>query len=517
MTGLAKLSRLMIAFANLSRLRRNIVANYLGQGWAAVIGIAFIPVYIRYLGVEAYGLIGFFAVIQTWLAVLDAGLTPTLQREMARFTAGAHSVQSICNLLRSIEVLCLGVAAAAGMAVWAASGFLAESWLNAETIPVSVVAQATSVMALVIALRFGESVYRGALLGLQHHVWLNTVTAAIATLRYGGAAVIVAWISPTVGAFFLWQAVVSIISVAALALSVRHFIPRPPGRARFTLAALTPTWKFSLGTLGISFLGLLLTQVDKVLLSRMLSLELFGYYTLAILMAGVSSMLVTPLMQSTYPRFIEFATRDDEVGAARFYHRNAQLVANLAAPLAAVLCFFSEGLVYAWSGDVALASSVAPILSVVVLGVFLNQMLLPAHNLLLAHGRTRLLVGFLAVAVCLLVPTMLWVVSRFGVMGAAWTTVVLYAGYVVVVIQLMHRDLLPREKWKWFGWDFLLPASGAFAAAWAMTALEPAPHADRLLWIGFLMLSGGVALLGSTLLSNQIWAGIAQWRTAART
>jgi O-antigen/teichoic acid export membrane protein len=45
-------------------LKRNLIANYLGQGWTALVGLAFIPLYIKYLGIEAYGLIGLFGVIQ---------------------------------------------------------------------------------------------------------------------------------------------------------------------------------------------------------------------------------------------------------------------------------------------------------------------------------------------------------------------------------------------------------------------------------------------------------------------
>ena len=57
-------------------LKRNLIANYLGQGWTALMGLAFVPLYIQYLGIEAYGLIGLFAVLQAWLALLDMGLTP---------------------------------------------------------------------------------------------------------------------------------------------------------------------------------------------------------------------------------------------------------------------------------------------------------------------------------------------------------------------------------------------------------------------------------------------------------
>jgi len=62
---------------------------------ASSIGLAFVPVYIDYLGIEAYGLIGVFAILQAWLALLDFGMTPTLAREMSRFSAGAHDAQSI--------------------------------------------------------------------------------------------------------------------------------------------------------------------------------------------------------------------------------------------------------------------------------------------------------------------------------------------------------------------------------------------------------------------------------------
>jgi len=46
-------------------------------------GVAFVPLYIKYLGVEAYGLIGIFAILQSMLALLDMGMKPTLSRELS--------------------------------------------------------------------------------------------------------------------------------------------------------------------------------------------------------------------------------------------------------------------------------------------------------------------------------------------------------------------------------------------------------------------------------------------------
>ena len=44
-------------------LKRNLIANYNGQGWTALMGLAFVPLYSKYLGIESYGLIGLFAVL----------------------------------------------------------------------------------------------------------------------------------------------------------------------------------------------------------------------------------------------------------------------------------------------------------------------------------------------------------------------------------------------------------------------------------------------------------------------
>ncbi len=103
---------------------------------------AFVPLYIRYLGIEAYGLIGIFALLQTWFVLFDMGTRPALGREMARFRGGAHDEQSIRDLLRSVEVIGIGIAGLFALAVWAASGWLASDWLRVDKLPLRTVARA---------------------------------------------------------------------------------------------------------------------------------------------------------------------------------------------------------------------------------------------------------------------------------------------------------------------------------------------------------------------------------------
>ena len=42
-------------------LSKNLIANTFAQIWNALLGIVFVPYYVKLLGTESYGLIGFFA------------------------------------------------------------------------------------------------------------------------------------------------------------------------------------------------------------------------------------------------------------------------------------------------------------------------------------------------------------------------------------------------------------------------------------------------------------------------
>lgn len=488
----------------MSQLKRNLVANYLGQGWSAVMGLAFIPLYIQYLGMEAYGLIGLFAVMQAWLTLLDMGMTPTLNREMARYTAGAHSPQSIRDLLRSLEILCFSLAALIAVGVWTASGYLASNWLKAEELPTPIVAQALSVMAFVVALRFVEGIYRGSLFGLQRQVWYNGVSAILATLRHGGAVAVLAWISPTVQAFFLWQAFISLLSVAVFAASVHRSLPQPALPPRFSRLALAGVWRFASGMMGITFLALLLTQADKIILSRMLTLESFGYYTLAATVAGALYMVISPITQAIFPRVVELSTGSDQAGLISLYHQGAQLVTILTAPAVMLLSFFAGGVVYLWSGDTELAENTAPILSALVLGTFLNGLMWMPYQCQLAHGWTSLAIKTNVVAVLVLIPAIFWVVPHYGAVGAAWIWVALNAGYVLISIQFMHRRLIPDEKWRWYLADVLLPLAGAACVTLLAQHFRPTSFQNRWHWFFFLLITGGLALGASTVLAERI-------------
>lgn len=466
--------------------------------------ISFLPIYIEYLGIEAYGLIGLFVVLQSLLLLLDMGITPTLNREMARFNAGEHSAQSIRVLLRSLEIICLLTAILIISSIWLSSGYIATGWLKLDSLSPDVVTQAILIMALVIAFRFGESIYRGALYGLEKQVSYNITFAVLTTMRYAGAILILSTISSTVLAFFIWQLIISVLSVMVFSYSVHSTLPKTSLPVSFSRESIKGIKQFAKGMMVITILTAFLLHSDKLLLSNLLPLNEFGYYSLAATASGVLFMMIFPIAQAVFPRMVKLSTNDDDEQLSSIYHKSTQLVVVLTAPVTMVMLFFADGVMFIWSGNNVLSQNTAPILSILTMGCFLLGLAHMPYQLQLAHGWTSLLVKVNSFIVTALVVSIYIFTPTYGSAGAAWIWLVANAVYLIVSSQFMHRRLLLRHKWKWYFDDILLPTLGTLFVVVAVSVFYSLENMDRLDWLFTLSAVWFISTLVAVSLSSSL-------------
>ena len=309
-------------------LKKNILANYASQLYVTAAGILMVPLYIRYMGAEAYGLVGFFAMLQAWFNLLDMGLTPTMARESARFHGGAISVLEYRRLARALEGVFAAIALLGGMLLFALSGQIAAGWLNASQLPVAEITRALQLMAGIIALRWMGGLYRGVITGAEKLVWLSGVNSTVATLRFVAVLPVLVFVSATPLAFFGFQLAVAVLELAALAwLSYRLLPPIPAGqRIRWEWAPLKPVLKFSLSIAFTSSVWVLVTQTDKLVLSKILPLADYGYFTVAVLVASGIMIVSGPISSAIMPRMTRLQAEGQHEQLIAVYRQATQLV-----------------------------------------------------------------------------------------------------------------------------------------------------------------------------------------------
>ena len=451
----------------MSVIKKNIAANFAGSIWSAIMGLIFIPLYIKFLGIESWGLIGVFATLLTIFGLLDMGISTTLNREMARLSALSGKEQDMRNLVRTLEMIYWCVAVFVGITAVSLSPFIAHHWIKAGHLSIKTIEQAFLIMGFAVALQMPIGFYSGGLLGLQRQVLLNVINAGMSTLRGVGAVLILWLVSSTIQAFFLWQIIISIMNVGLLAFFLWRSLPLNENKIVFQKQLLKGIWRSALGMSGISVLGVILTQLDKVVLSKMLSLEMFGYYMLASMVSIGLGKFFIPVFYSIYPKFTQLIAINDQDGLKEFYHKSCQFMSVLILPLAIVIALFSYEIILLWTHNPETARRTHLLVSILICGTALNGLTSPPYALQLASGWTRLPIYTNLIAVILFVPLIIFMVARFGAIGGAIAWLALNIGFVIFWIPAMHKRLLVKEKWRWYWQDVCSPivVSGTIAGS----------------------------------------------------
>lgn len=458
---------------DMSVLKKNLAANFAGSVWITLMNLAFIPLYIKFMGVEAYGLIGIFTTIQGVSGILDMGLSATMTREMARLSAVAEKAQEMRNLLRSVEVIYWGVAFLIALVIITISPFIAHHWIKAGQISPEKVEHALMLMGFAMALQWPGALYSGSLIGLQSQILLNVVNIVMNTLRGVGAILVLWLISPTIEVFFCWQILINGTNTFVLALFIWRNLPQGDAVASFQKQLLAGVWKFAAGMTAISLVATILTQMDKVILSKMLTLEVFGYYTLAGVVATSLYRIIGPVFSAVYPRFIQLVTLGDEDGLVKLYHKSCQFLSVLILPVTAVIAFFSYEIMYLWTRNPITAERSYLLVSLLIVGTALNGLMNVPYALQLANGWTKLSLVTNLIAIALLVPMVIFMTSRYGAVGGASVWILLNGSYVLISGHFMHRRLLQQEKWHWYRQDILFPLAASLVVAGLGRVLMP--------------------------------------------
>ena len=499
----------------MSQLKKNIIANLVGSGWVALMGIVFIPVYIKFLGIDSYGLIGIYASLQALFGLLDIGLSTTLNREMARLSGQTNMAREMRDLVRTLESIywILGLVIAA--AVMLLAPLIANYWIQPGKLSPRTIQQAIMIMGLTIAFQFFFTFYAGGLLGLQKQILLNTIIIIINTLKFAGVILVLWLISPSIQAFFIWQSLVGILATFLVAHFLWKNLPPSGQRAGFRIRFLQEIWQFALGMGGINILALILTQMDKIILSKMLTLENFGYYTLASGVAVTLYSLISPLFNAAYPKFTQLVSSGDQFELKKLYHGLCQLMSVIIIPSALVIAFFSPEILLLWTRNPVIAEHTHTILSLLIVGTALNGLMGLPYALQLAHGWTKLAFSSNLIAVIILVPAIIYMTKWYGPVGAASVWIALNCMYILITVQFMHRRLLPEEKWRWYVQDLGMPIGLTLlvAMAWAFFLPPGISSFWLILYLGMVWLN---CVIAAILVTPQLYSIIHDYLIARK-
>jgi len=482
---------------------RNIAANVGGSALSMLALLVVVPIYLRLLGAEAYGLVGLFTTVTVAALALDLGLGATLNREAARMRARGESA-SFGDLVATLEVGAWGLGLLFGAAFAEAAPAITGRWLTFSMLTPGEVTRSLYLMALALPALTARTVYLAGLNGLEHQGRANLLMATGTGLRALTTVAALVLVRPTITTFFLAQLALLYVEVAAFRFTLLAALPEAARHGRIRPASARPTLGFSGGVAGTMLLALGLTSVDQVILSAILPLAQFGYYMLAVAAANALGQIVQPITTAVYPRFSQLVERGDTPRIADEYHFFSQLVAVVVLPVGCLLAFFPGEVLALWTRSPDAARQAAAVLGLRATGTMLNALMHVPHVMQLAVGWSTLGAAVNAVVI----PSTVALGLAWGGVGAALVWTALNLAMLLFAMSRMHTRVLPGELARWYG-HVLLPAAAVvvvFAVSRTAMPETPAP-AVRLAWLAVTaVLAAAAALAAATTVRRRVMA-----------
>lgn len=405
-------------------MRSAVILNYIAQFYSAISLLIVVPIYIKLLGSEAYGLVAFFIMLQAWFQILEAGISGSITRVIAiskNHTGNFSAALLICKkifilfFLISLLILFLG-------AIF--NDFLTNEWFQ-TSISKDVLSVSLFSMFFSLAFKYLSGPFRSILIGLERHVELSVVTIIILTLKYPLSVFYIVYFSKEVDDFFIYQALTCVFEfVSFLLLSIYSIkLNKERGKGGDNSGVLSLTFidffKFSIQLSILSISWVVVTQVDKLVLSKFMTLDNYGFYSLAVSLSGAILIFAAPLNQILMPKLTGLFNNNDRDGFYRVYFISFSILCMISISLGIFLFIFGSEVVYLWTSEQVLSVRANEYLGFLSLGNSISVLMSMVFLLLFCSGDLKL---HTIVYVCyslVLIPLSIIITSNYGGYGAS--------------------------------------------------------------------------------------------------
>lgn len=420
------------------------------------------------------------------MAILDGGLTATLSREFARKDTNEKEKNKIFSTLETCYLIIVVLTIAI---VFFSSSFIANHWINVKHFSPDQISYFIKIISFEIGFQLLFRFYSGGLLGLEKQVEANMYQVGWGITR--NAMILIPLLYyPRLDVFFIWQAVATFIFTIIIKLSLQKKLGQKLGAFSLKIdkRVLHNVGKFAGGMMLIALVSALNTQLDKITISKLLSLDNLGYYTLAVSLSQGLIILVNPITTALLPRLTAHYSFGEKEKASSIFRETSILISVVIFSIMLTMAFFAKDLVWIWTGDLKIAEKTYLLVPIVLFSYCMIALQMLPYHVAIANGSTKInnVLGILSIIIT--IPGYLIFTEKYGAIGAASVFCVVQTSTTFVYFFYINKSFLDLKFFKDILLNrFILPL---FVAATVVFLFKLIPNIFQhnrildLLWIG---------------------------------
>ena len=419
-------------------IAKNTVWNLVGHGVPIISAIFAIPLLINGLGVERFGVLTLAWMVIGYFSLFDFGIGRALTKIVAEKLGGGHT-EDIHAIAWTglLLMLLLGVVGAIVVA-------LISPWLVHSVLKIPLILQQETLntfylLALSIPVVISTAGLRGILEAYQRFGLVNIIRVPLGLFMFLGPLMVL----PFSRSLF-W--VVAVLVAGRLVAWFVHLVfclrvvPNLKGRMTVRGELLGQLVCFG-GWMTVSnLIGPLMVYLDRFLIGAFVSMAAVAYYATPYEIVIKLLILPAALVGVLFPAFATTLVQD-RTRAANLFQRGTNYVFLALFPLTLIIVTFAPEGLELWLGA-EFARESSAVLRWLAIGVLVNGLAQVPFALVQGAGRPDITAKLHAAELPFYLAILWWMLTHFGIEGAAIAWLLRVSVDMVVLFFMAHR-LMP--------------------------------------------------------------------------
>ena len=421
-------------------LVRNAVWNFVGQASPMLVALFTIPILIKHLGTERFGILTLIWMVVGYFSLFDLGLGRALTQLVAR-KLGSGDERGVPG------VIWTGMGLMSAMAlIGTVLALILSPWLVRSALKISVALQhetlsAFYLLAVCIPIVVSTTAFTGVLEAYQRFGIINAVRVPLGVFTFAGPLLVLPFsrsLFPVVAVL----AVARVVNLICYGVACLRTVSGLDRRVSLRGALVKPLLAFG-GWFSVSnIVGPILLYSDRFLIAHLMSASVVAYYTVPFDVVFRLVLIPGAILGVFFPAF-SYSFGQSSFRAKHLYAQATKYICAAMLPIAvAVVLFSGKGLALWLGGDFALRSSrVAQLLAI---GVFINSLGLVSQSVVQAAGRPDLTAKLHLIELPLYTIYLWSLIGTYGITGAAVAWVIRVTISTIVLAFMARRCLGTR-------------------------------------------------------------------------
>ncbi|MGF6596939.1 O-antigen/teichoic acid export membrane protein [Paraburkholderia sp. GAS448] len=410
--------------SSMPSLKRNAVVNFLGSALPLIVSFVTVPLYLKHIGAERYGVLAIVWTLQGYFGYFDFGLSTATSNRIAQLSRVSAAERE--SVLWTALLLNAALGAAGGLVLFFVGHLLFAQFHIAPAINAEVLA-AMPWIACAVPIATITAVFTGALSGREQFGPLNTVQF-VGVLIFQTAPLLCAILIKPELQVVIRAAIIGSSTSLLLLIAVAFWVfplrfAAGPGRRH-----LKPLFSYGAWVMVSNFTSPLLDSADRLMIGSILGPQAVAWYQVPFNLAVRAKIFPAVFSRTLFPR-LSALEKDDAVELAV---RATRGLCVLITPLIVFGIFLMQPFLHLWVGH-AFASQTTSIGEIILIGVWANSLAHIPGSHLTATGKPGVVARLHAAQVVPLVALLWWTLHTFGLAGAAFSWTLRYVAETVLL------------------------------------------------------------------------------------